>query len=82
MALLLLCLAITMPSQVDAGCWNFITGSRCDNEALYGSIGFKTCAAKYGDSCRAQGYPNGAHCSRATENCLWFKRGANVCTCY
>ncbi|KAI6178136.1 hypothetical protein M3Y98_00468300 [Aphelenchoides besseyi] len=68
-------------ARVKRDCWNYVTGSRCDNEKLYGAIGYKTCASEYGPGCRKKGY-KGARCGKSTESCLGMKRGSKVCQCY
>ncbi|KAI6202792.1 hypothetical protein M3Y94_00481100 [Aphelenchoides besseyi] len=68
-------------ARVKRDCWNYITGSRCDNEAFYKVVGYKTCANEYGPGCRKKGY-KGARCSKFTESCFGMKRNSNVCQCY
>ncbi|CAJ0915760.1 unnamed protein product, partial [Mesorhabditis belari] len=67
--------------RVKRGCWNYFTGSRCDNEGFWGSVGYDTCEEKYGGECRRKGR-RGAYCSKATERCFGLTRNAKVCTCY
>ena len=62
--------------ESEAGCWNFVTGSRCDND-FWSHFGYKRC----NDNCRNKGYRRG-RCEKNKEHCLGFSRNSNVCHCY
>ena len=63
--------------ESEAGCWNFITGSRCDNEDFWSKLGYKRC----NDNCHSKGYKSG-RCEKNAEHCLGLSRNSNVCHCY
>lgn len=66
-----------MIAESEAGCWNYITGSRCDNEAFWSTVGYKTCNR----NCKGRGFKRGK-CGKNTERCFGFSRRSNVCKCY
>ena len=64
--------------EAEAGnCWNFVTGSRCDNEAFWEKLGYPRCDKH----CKNNGN-SGGKCTTMTERCLFLKRKVNVCKCY
>ncbi|OQV23449.1 hypothetical protein BV898_02571 [Hypsibius exemplaris] len=63
-------------SQAEANCWNFVTGSRCDNENFWALFGYKRC----NDNCKSKGYKSG-QCVKSMETCLGVPKGSNVCKC-
>jgi hypothetical protein len=69
-------IAALMIASSEAGCWNYITGSRCDNEDFWANLGYKKC----NDRCKELG-KSGGSCVTNTESCLGLSRDANVCTC-
>lgn len=50
--------------SIEADCWNYMTGSRCDNEAFWKEFGFKTC----NDKCKSEKFKSGK-CVDNTETC-------------
>lgn len=72
-------IAVVMTSMfvsTEAGCWNYVTGSRCDNEDFWAHFGYKRC----NDKCKNLGYDSGT-CSKNSENCFGWSRNVNVCKC-
>jgi hypothetical protein len=75
----LIVIAVALAARFDgaeAGCWNYVTGSRCDNEGAWGMVGYMTCTEK----CDDMGY-NGGTCQKNVERCFGYSRNVNVCRC-
>ncbi|KAI1698792.1 hydramacin-1 [Ditylenchus destructor] len=65
------------PQQAAADCWNYVTGSRCDNEDFWKKFGYKSC----NDNCKGKGYKSG-RCENSEEKCGWLTRTVKVCKCH
>lgn len=75
-ALLLIAGCSLVDKSEAENCFNWITGSRCDNEDFWVVFGYRRC----NDECKSKGY-SGGRCVRSTETCGGIKRDVNVCKC-
>lgn len=66
-----------MIGESEAGCWEYLSGSICDNDGIWGWFGFGKCA----ESCKSKGFKNG-RCRMSYEHCLGLILITNVCKCY
>lgn len=74
---LLFLIGCSLVSQSEAeDCWNFITGSRCDNEDFWANFGYARC----NDECKNRG-KSGGRCVKSRETCGGMTRNVNVCKC-
>lgn len=73
----LLVLSCIFISSAKADCWNYITGSRCDNEDFWNKVGYKKCQ----DECKSRKFRLGK-CVAATETCAGLTRGVKTCKCF
>lgn len=75
LSLLVILSCICMISTED--CWNYFTGSRCDNEAFWQIFGYKKCDEK----CQKEKNRPG-QCVDSKETCLMFpEKTVKVCRC-
>lgn len=74
LSLVLSCIFI---SSTNADCWNFISGSRCDNEDFWNAVGYKKCQ----DECKSKNFRLGK-CVEADESCWFLTRGVKTCKCF
>jgi len=68
----------SLPAGVQAAdCWNFATGSRCDNENFWKNFGYKSC----NDNCISK-HKSGGKCEKRKEKCGFLTRTVKTCVCH
>lgn len=68
---------VLQPHEAEAGCWNYLTGSRCDSETFWKKFGYQSC----NDNCKSKGFKRGK-CEKGKEKCGSLTRTVNKCQCY
>ena len=76
--LLLLVVLVSMLVAANGDCWNYVTGSRCDDEDYWERHGYPRC----NDRCRQLGKDAGT-CVTSTETCAYIlSKDVKTCECY